>query len=301
MAKKKQPAALVLDSGAVESEILAFACSMIRARRIDGKPDLLPAGWLEKSMIKYGSLGWVRSETAAEGFYQIHRIGAVDRYGVPKTVTLKTEATASPQFSANVIGASLSPDEVRADLSPLEVAIVKANALARPPIFAIRRYAVAIAALDVAIPANVIASMRSQIVGVPDTLVDSVEEVLYRAAQGLPVVCTSELFESMRTADISVPFKGGDYQNLRATLWSEAVKQFGGITPAQYKAERTQSAEVSAGIAGSIDNVYQMIDQFNEDAERGGVPYRFEYVGYGQKYDVGETLESGGMPGREGA
>lgn len=291
MAKKKQPLALVLDSGAIENDILSFACAMIRARRIDGKPDPLPTGWLEKSMIMHGKLGWISSESDAEGFYKIDRLGTVDRYGVPKTVTLTTEATAAAKFSARVAGVA----DPAGDTSPLAVSIVRANALARPPILSIRRYAVAIATLDVAIPANVIASMRSQIIGVPDTYADSVEDVLHRAAQGLPVVCTSDLYDNMRTIDISVPFLGREYQDLRATLWNEAIKQFGGITPAQYKAERTQSAEVSAGIAGSIDNVYQLIDQFNTDAEKGGVPYRLEYVGYGAKYDTD------GMPGREGA
>lgn len=285
---KKRPEPLILDELAVEQEIVCFACSQIKARRIDGKPDAVPAGWIEKNLIEHGKIGWVTSDTEAEGFYRVHRLGRLDRYGIPEMAVLTTEATASPQFEAAVVGAASGGDN-----NPLKAAIIRANAIARPPILTIRRYARAIAACDVAIPANIIASMRSQIVGVDQTQSDSMEEILFRAAQGLPVIITADMLQQIRTADISVPFKGGDYQNLRSTLWAEAIKQFGGITPAQYKAERTQSAEVSANIANSIDSVYMMIDQANEDAERYGVPYRLEYVGYGAKYDAGEPAEGG--------
>lgn len=279
---KKKDIPFSVDSSGIEQEILGFACSTIRARRTDGKPDKIPAGWIEKALLLYGRIGWVPSETDAEGFYKVHRIGITDRYGMPEMAILTTDATASPQFSASVIGSSAK------DHTPLQVAIVRANALSRPPILSIRRYANVIAACDIALPANVIASMRSQIVGIPETLKDSVEELLIRSARGLPVICTTDLLESIKTADVSVDFRGQDYQNLRTTLWSEAIKQFGGITPAQYKAERTQSAEVSANIAASIDNVYMLIDQFNEDAERYSVPYRLEYVGFGARYDESE-------------
>lgn len=285
MSKRSKSNPFTLDASAVEDEILCLACSMIRARRVDGKPDRIPAGWVEKSLIRYGRLGWISSDTDAEGFYRVHRIGVQDRYGVPCMALLTTDATASPQFAAEVVGASRF-DGVREDTQhPLKVAIVKANALSRPPIHTIRRYAQAIAACDVAIPANIIASMRSQIIGVPDTLVDSAEDMLSRGARGLPVICAADMLDAIKTADVSVDFRAVDYNNLRETLWGEAIKQFGGITPAQYKAERTQTAEVSAHIAASIDNVYQMIDQFNEDAEKYDVPYRLEYVGVGAKYE----------------
>lgn len=274
MARNKKRRDLCLPPS-IREELLDFACGQVELVALDGAPteDTPPAGWVVRNLIKFGAIGYRNAGDPLDGWWIINKMGVRDRYGRPTSVFARTDATdyAATAFDANYTsGGGLH--------------IMRANGGARPPVFTIDRYAELIQRCDLALSANIVASMRSVILGVQSGQEDSVDFILADAAAGLPSVISTDLAESIRPVDISVPFMARDIHAMRQTLYAEALKHFGGVTPTEYKAERVQSAEVSAHVAEAIDNVYVMIDTFNADAKAQGVPYRLSYVGEGSAY-----------------
>lgn len=261
----------------IENQIIDFACSVIRAERTDGKPDPIPSGWIVRGLIDHGMLAWrTAPEELDGGMYFAAPSGAFDRYGKPGNVFLTNSST----FSGMTVKVG---DDCR---------VIRANSTGRPLRSTIKRYAEMLNWCDIATRANIPASMRTQLVKGLNKA--TVQALLWESWNGRPAVVMPDrggkavTDAEIGTVDLSVPLKAQDYRQLAATLWGEVLKMFGGITPAQYKAERTQSAEVSAQIAGSIDSVYVLIDTANDDMAAGGVPYRLVYDGFGARYDAGE-------------
>lgn len=277
MSRKDQEMGFVLNTPAISNQLLNFACAMIRCRRMDGRDDSVPAGWAVRQLLLNGRIGYLHSPTDAEGFYNIASQGQVDRYGIPTSVTARTQATGAHGFSVPV---SKHDRELNGTLS-----VIRANASGTPPFTSMTRYAQMIARAELHINTNLLASMRSQVINAPDSQKAAIDIMLERAAQGLPSVIGTNLMEQLSVFDISVPLDAPEVHALYMQMWAEALKQFGGITPAAYKAERTQSAEVNATVAQSIDNVYILLDQANDDCKTWGVPYVFEYAGVGAMYD----------------
>lgn len=260
------------DGGLITAEVLDFASSVVRAGRTDGARSEAepPDGWIVRNLLKYGQVAYIPDGSPLSGWYLAQSGGVLDRYARPEWLNLRTQATASAVF-------------------PYEGAkLVRANLTGRPPILTIERYARMIAQCDTAIAANIYAAMRSQILGVPDKRKLDAEILLDNAAAGLPTILDTDALASITTLDVAVPFDAREKHALRQTLYSELLKHFGGITPTEYKAERVQSAEVSAHVAEAIDNVYVLIDQANADMTAQGVPYRLEYVGVGKTLDPTE-------------
>lgn len=274
MAKKKRnrtDEAVVAPN--IRDEILDFACNQIEVYTTAPVDDTTPpAGWIARKLLTHGALAYV-PDGILKGWYKADKYGMRDRYGRPEMIFASTDATARAALALNVGEGS---DEAR---------YIRANPAARPPIFTIDRYAALIQRIDTAITANVIASMRSQILGVPDDQREEVDYMLNAAAVGMPVVLDADLISRINTTDVSVPYVAGDLHALRQTIYAEALKHFGAVTPTEYKAERVQGAEVAAHVAEAIDSVYIMIDQFNADCEAGGVPYRMRYNGVGANYE----------------
>lgn len=281
---KKRKVDIFIDPKPIADQILNFACSMLKATRTDGNPDTVPAGWLERQLLLDGKAGYLLSDTPAGGFYRVTGIARRDRYGLPVSVMARSMASGTAPFEVQVY----DPESDNSN----RIALIRANSGSNPPYEVIWRYAESIARADFHMNVNLLASMRTQILGVPPEQAGIGEILLADSMNGQPAVIENNLLSAIETVDISVPLDAPEVHALSLQLWSDALKQFGGITPGAYKAERTQSAEVNANIAQSIDNVYMLIEQANADMERQEVPYRLEYVGYGTTYDHEEENAS---------
>lgn len=284
MARKQKNNEMAIYTGAIENAILNFACAMVRCERTDGKPDHIPNGWAVRNLIKYGMIGYLHSATEAEGLYRVAKIADRDRYGTPRMVNAQTDATGSAPFVVRTTVPGETEDGT--------MSIIRANATASPPFATIQRYAEMIAKGEFHVNVNLLASLRSQIVSIPGEQSADFDLIMENAMCGFPTKITPDLLSQMDTIDISVPLDAPQVYNLTLQLWASALKQFGGVTPESYKAERTQTAEVDATIAQSIDNVYILIDQANADCKRQNVPLRFVYAGYGAVYDRTEEISS---------
>lgn len=271
MGKRKNRTQEVVHAPSISEEILDFACGQIEVYRTDGQTDDVPAGWIARRLLQHGALAYVPAGMLS-GWYKADAASIRDRYNRPTEIHASTDASASAAIPL-VVG---DGDE--------DARYIRANPTARPPVRTIERYAAIIQRLDTALTANVVASMRTQVLGVPDDAKAEFDYILNAAAVGMPVVVSADLLERVTNTDISVPFVADTIHALRQTIYAEALKHFGAVTPTEYKAERVQSAEVNAHVSEAIDSVYVMIDQFNADCEQGGVPYRMRYNGMGAKY-----------------
>lgn len=284
MAKNRQTPKQFFDPDVITNSVINFACSVITCERTDGKPDNIPPGWVVGQLIRNGKVGYRHAGDPSEGFYLINEAAQLARYGEPMAVFARTGATDNA-----AVYMPTDWDGVRAGT----VSILAANATETPPLFLIQRYAAIIAALDMAMYTNTLASTRTQVLGVPRRQGAILESIFDDVMKGLPSAVDQDMAAQITRIDISAQFTGNDYQALRKSLYADLLKHFGAITPSMFKAERTQSAEINASVSESIDDVYIMIDQFNKDAVQGDVPYRLTYTGYGARYDNDET------PGRD--
>lgn len=275
MSKEK----LISDS-MLTAELVDFATCQVQAvKGGEASETDPPPAWIVRNLIKYGSLAYVPDSHPLAGWYIPNAGGIVDRYARPEIVYARTQATSMRVIPMNTVFAGG------------EARILRANPAARPPVRTIARYAQLLEACDVSLLANIVGSMRTQIIGAPKKLRDTVMCMLDDARNGLPSVVTDEQLSQLSTLDVSVPFNGTEIHALRQAIYSDALRHFGGITPTQYKRERVQTAEVDASVAESIDNVYIMIDTFNEDAAAQGVPWKLKYVGEGASYEGGQENE----------
>lgn len=281
---KKDP--YTLSGGMITAELLDFACGQVQAvkkgERGDNDP---PPGWIVRNLLKYGALAYVPDDHPLAGWYVCNAGGIVDRYARPELVYMRTQATQQRVIPAETV------------FNGGPARILRANPASRPPVRTMDRYAALVTACDTSLYANIVGSMRTQIIGAPKKIKDTVLCMLDDARQGLPVVVTEEQLAQMTQLDVSVPFNGMEIHGLRQAIYSEALRHFGGITPTEFKRERVQSSEVAASVAESVDNVYIMIDTFNEDAEAQDVPWELTYVGQGAAYEtINEAPEAPEVP-----
>lgn len=288
----KQTPATIFDAQTITENVVRFACSQVTAVRTDGQDDPVPPGWIVENLIRRGKLGYKHAWDASEGWYFIDECGQKNRYGEPFYVEAYTQANAR------------HPQRLRTDTDGIRrntVSIVSANVTGTPPILTIERYAKIIAALDTLIYTNTLAASRTQIIGANKRQFATLKSMFDDIVQGLPSFIDQEIAATIQRVDVSVPFIGNEVHQLRTNMYNELLNMWGGLAPTAYKAERTQSAEVSAMVGNSIDNVYIMIDSVNRDCQDGEVPYQLVYTGYGARFDVSpatdpEQLQSASNP-----
>ena len=262
-------------ASSVLGQLINFACSMIGIESTDGSVDDAPSAWVIRLIIDYGRVGFYDTPNKnMRGWWIVNELGELNRYGLPKRLVCRSEATGSGEFVRQAVYGKENG-----------MKLLRANSLMTPPRFIMEKYARVIEEAEVLLSANIEASRRAQVLKCPKSMVHTVEDALEDAGRGLPVILESGIGDQIESMDISVPFYANDIHALITSLYADAIKRFGGVTPTQYKAERVQSAEVSASVAEAIDNIYIMIDTLNEDCERYGVPRRFFYRGFGAVFD----------------
>ena len=88
MASKQTPSDFFAPDIIVDN-VINFACSQIKHRRKDGKPDPIPPGWIVENQIREGKLGWLHANDPSEGMYLVQGDYTRSRYGEPTMVALR--------------------------------------------------------------------------------------------------------------------------------------------------------------------------------------------------------------------
>ena len=258
-----------------ENELVALFCN---APAIDNitNPDADPV-FIIKALLTKGECGKYKNE-----FYKLIPSAPLDRYG-------------RPAFYDLVTGNGLTPYH---HIPRAEIAVLRANAVRFPYISVFKRVAEQMASIDASIKTNVYNSLTAWLLAVED---EKTAETIRRAYSdiliGMPAVIVNKRTIGDTFADaknVSVPFIADRLQTLKMAIWEDALKRCGVVASNGFKRERVQTAEVNAGAGESIDYIYTMIDTFNKDAERAGIPERMRFNGVAQEYDRTETTEREG-------
>jgi len=244
-----------------------FINTIIDMVNIQGLEKEVPKSFIIKALLEGGRCGFYDKEGPTRGFYKFAPGSIPDRYGIYNNGTLSNAAGVSFYAKRDVIE-------------------IRANPERRPIMLDFLKYGRQLAACDLAIEANVRASTWGRLLTYANEKDKDAILLAFNDTQlGLPTMISEALRRSFDNSDISVPFVAPQIKGVQAAIYSDAQRRIGTVSGNQYKKERVQSAEVDASIAETIDSIYIMIDTFNEDCERGGLPYRMEYNGYAAKYD----------------
>lgn len=264
------------DASAVTLQIVNFAASMIEIESDDPAVKQAPRGWALVNLFRYGMIGFYDSESPAlRGWWIAMGADRFNRYKQPIRCECRTDRT----------GAASMFKTIEYDPKKRGMKLLRANPLTVPPLIAMQEDAGRIERAYSLLDVNLRAAKRTQILTCEKNQKDAVLDILADQDDGEFSVIDRSALSEIGSLDISVPYVGGDVHALISNLWADALRRWGGVTPPQYKAERTQSAEVAASVAESIDNIYIMLDTLNADAKRVGVPVRFKYRGYGATFD----------------
>lgn len=274
MARKNMQRVGLPTSGGALDTLLDFACAMVDVRATDGRDMPEPPGFVVENLIRYGALGWNERQGPERGWWIVNAYTAFNRYGMPKQAICRTLATNVREITRPLVYDSGEG-----------MKLIRASVTRVPPLLFMKKYARNIEKAERLLWTNMGAAMRSQIIGAPKNQVETVRGILTDAEDGEASILEDTVASALTTTDVSVPFAGNDIHELLVSLWGDAFRRFGGVTPPQYKAERVQSAEIAADVAEAIDNVYIMIDTFNDDCRRYGVPREMVYRGYGERFD----------------
>ena len=287
MAKKNTPRGCIRCASAddIEKQLVNYAVGMVGLRRTDGnEEDTPPDGWVQNNLILDGRCGYLTADDDSAGFYVVmgnttkNKSGIVKRYDVPRYVFAK---------------ASRTGEQTPFSISTDRMHIIRANPMSYPPIISIRRYAALIAQCYTALAVNLRASMKAQMIGCDQKQKDNIEDFLMDVYGGQAYgIFEKDGLSDISQLDISVDFRAPEIHDLLRTLEGDAHREIGGVTPPQFKAERTQSAEVSAAIGETIDCVNLLINTANADLQACGAPYEFYNRGFSARFD--EDIEGGG-------
>lgn len=237
---------------------------------IDGLEPDVPKSFVISALVDGGRAGFLDVADPSRGFYRFAPNDVPNRYGLFEGGTLTNGAGRTFPVKKNVVEVRANPERY-----PLKLDIIKyANQLAR---------------CDMAIDANIKAATYSRMIGTSDPKErEAIEIAIEECMLGRPAIVDNSIRQAFESSDISVALVAPQIAAVRAQIYADAQRRVGTVSGGQYKKERVQTAEVDASIAETIDNIYIMIDTFNEDCERGGLPYRMRYNGYAAKYDRSE-------------
>lgn len=246
----------------IYDEALAMACNSIK---INNHPNHIPQWFVLQTLFERGEIAYFGYTPETTNAFACGGSDGIDIYGNPLAYLLTPKSGQSFMVGAD---------------DPA-LTIVRANATRFPLANAIRFAAERIADCEVAISANLIHTNSTDFIPVADDKqVATLKTAMRRKQLGMPTVY-------VRNAEHDALTRGNDAYSLshandffadriallRDQYRQELLAKIGTLTANRYKRERVQSAEVNAGVGEVIDSVYMLIDQYNADVKRAGLPF----------------------------
>ena len=202
-----------------------------------------------RDLIMRGVVGY-RPEL--DDFCRVFMSGEKDYYGDPAAPTPFT-------FSGKA-------------LDPVGAVIpIFANASRRPPVDIINSYAAAIGQAFIGLRQNLAAAPTAQMFKTrTQGGANAIEDALERRSRGEIAVAVDEDGDIYPALDLSTPFIGDALLRTIEALDNDISARCGLLRSTDFKAERTQSAEVSANASATLDLLYVLVDSFNAVMEEYG-------------------------------
>lgn len=241
------------------NEIFALACNSVKINSLEQH---IPEWYVIQTLLRKGRIAFFGNPRNA---YMASGTGQFDIYGRPSSWWLT--ACNNVNF---IVGADYNG-----------LAIIRANAIERPVDASIRFAAGMMADIDVNIKLNLLHTQNTEIIFTDDKTVTSAKEVQYKRMAGVPAVFVSAKLGEQLTGKqynavpVTSEFIADRLYQLKEKYRRDILVQVG-VIPDVDKKERVQSAEIDAAATEVFDFLRCMVDNFNRDAERGGLPYSME-------------------------
>lgn len=261
---------------ALVKEITALFCNAVTYTDL---PENIPPEYITLGMLFDGAMCVRKDDTQV--WYRVKPAGTINRYGYANYYNLG--------YANNVFVEQNVPYE--------DIHLIKANAECFPWFIKFVQSAERIERLETSAKINVEVSRNTAIIPVPDEKdVVSIENVFRSTKDGAVAVAVSDRVAEMLQNQITNPtaFVADKIMTLARAEWEDIIKRCGVLTSNNFKRERVQTAEVNAGAGECIDYIYILVDTFNRDCERAGLPTRAHFNGYASIYD---TMEDNGNEG----
>lgn len=261
---------------ALVKEITALFCNAVTYTDL---PTEIPPEYITLGMLFDGAMGVKKDNTST--WYRIKPAGTLNRYGYANFYNL---GYANENF-------------VEQNVPYEDVNLIKANAQCFPWIVKFVQSAERIERLETSAGINVEVSRNTAIIPVPDEKDARQIEQFYKSAKdGAVAVAVTERVAEMLHNQVENPteFVADKIMTLARAEWEDVIKRCGVLTSNNFKRERVQTAEVNAGAGECIDYIYIMVDTFNRDCERAGLPTRMHFNGYADAFDTAPDGMEGG-------
>ena len=272
---RKEKARSILPRYDYVDDLVNMACDLVDIPKLDPKT---PKNYVARSLVETGGVGFFDTRTFARGFY----------FARPQGVPIRYDEFDEFQFYDR--GGLTSFSVTRAN----GARYIRANAKGTPPKAILERFSIMLDLCDRSIASNIRAQILGRVVGDKkgkDGNSARIDTLLASFETGLSVGLDPETLANLQPVDLSVAPTFDRVLAARAAIWSDAMQRVGSVAAMQYSRERTQSAEVNAYIATTIDLVYMMINTFNADCKRQKIlgtdnePLQMVYTGYAARFD----------------
>ena len=268
-----KPAPNVLPPYSYFDDLVAMSCDLVDIPKLDPRT---PKNYVARALIMSGGIGYLDNNTVARGFYHARPLGEPIRFDEWERFQFSDRLGRTNFEVSRAAGARY----------------IRANATATPPRMILERLSVLLDLCDRSIAANIRAQILGRVVGTTNKKNETDLWATFDSFErGLPVGLDAEALANLQPVDLTVPITFDRLLAARAAIWSDAMQRVGSVAAMQYSHERTQSAEVNAYIASTIDFVYIMINTFNDDCRRqhilgtDGKPLKMIYTGYAARFD----------------
>lgn len=261
---------------ALVKEITALFCNAVTYTDL---PTEIPPDYITLGMLFDGAMGVKTDDPNV--WYRIKPAGTINRYGYANAYNLGY---------ANGIF-------VQQNVPYTDVHLIKANAQCFSWIIKFVQAAERIEQLETSAKINVEVSRNTAIIPVPDEKDARQIEQFYKTAKdGAVAVAVTERVAEMLHNQVENPteFVADKIMTLARAEWEDVIKRCGVLTSNNFKRERVQTAEVNAGAGECIDYIYIMVDTFNRDCKRAGLPTRMHFNGYADAFDTAPDDMEGG-------
>lgn len=236
-----------------------------------------PKDFVIRCLIRDGHVGYLDTPDASRGHYGSRYRGQRARFGLYENFFFRSGADGQVQFPTS---AKYGARDIRA------------NASAVPLFSFFQRCATLLDICDRSIAANIRAQIYGRVITARDSdTEDKIMAVIDALESGRPLVLDETEKALLASYDISIPATFDAVIAARSAIWAEAMKRCGSVSANQYRHERTQTAEVDAAVAETIDAVYIMINTYNDDCKRqnilgtDGKPLHMVFTGYAARFD----------------
>lgn len=248
-----------------DNEYNEFVDLICNALKIDNLPEHVAKDWVIKSLLQKGAIGIYQLNT--ELWLPASPDGKVDEMGKPLNWFLST--------------ANGKTFNVKTDSKSLK-GIIRLRPSGRGLDDWLKIESDNLAYILMSKKANLIATENCNVYQCGnDKTVIEMKSVFKKRAIGMPAIFSRKdgIDGDVKNLGNNVPYIADKLNQLYEEDKNKVKQRLGILTANSDKKERVQVGEITASVGEAVDSIYTIIDTFNNDAKRFGIPARMSLNG----------------------